>query len=462
MLPRFTVVACVFSMISAPLLAEERPSDSAATRGREALLRSHELFLPKFRAGAYDDAWRAWGLTEKPAEYDRLFRERYGLHPADHGNDGLPMGLRYIIRNDEKSLTLDCLICHASSFNGRSLIGTPNASLDYTALVHELSAVDPKAFVPEKYETLNTTRGTSEVSRLVLGAFSVRDPDLSLRDPEDARRFRPAGIEEPPIIPEEPPAWWNLKRKRDRMYVTGMADARSRRSMMVFLLDPRADEERLSRLEPTFDDIRSYILSLEPPKYPFAIDRQLADRGRRVFERNCAECHGSHDRDADYPGRLVSLDEVGTDPARALSAYPAGYVEFYNRTWFGRSEESQWNGAETDTEAGYIAPPLHGIWATAPYLHNGSVPTLEHLLNSESRPTTFTRTYRTDSNDYDESRVGWRTIDVDPRADHDRSTLDGRRVYDTTRPGHSNQGHTFGDALTDDERREVIEYLKTL
>src|SRR6185437_677273 len=100
---------------------------------------------------------------------------------------------------------------------------------------------------------------------------------------------------------------------------------------------------------------------------------------------------------------------------------------------------------------GYIAPPLDGIWITAPYFHNGSVPTLEAVLNSRIRPTCWTRDF--EHPQYDYSAVGWRyTVD----------TVGRRSVYNTTLPGYGNYGHTFGDRLSDRERREVIEYLKTL
>jgi len=57
---------------------------------------------------------------------------------------------------------------------------------------------------------------------------------------------------------------------------------------------------------------------------------------------------------------------------------------------------------------GYQAPPLDGIWATANYFHNASVPTVYHVLNSEARPKVFTRTYRTGVEDYDAVKLGWK------------------------------------------------------
>src|SRR5262245_19720787 len=65
-----------------------------ASRGEKSL---YEVVLdPAWPAEAYENAWKVWGLAEKPADYEAAFRRRYGLHPAPYENDGLPMGLKYI------------------------------------------------------------------------------------------------------------------------------------------------------------------------------------------------------------------------------------------------------------------------------------------------------------------------------------------------------------------------------
>jgi hypothetical protein len=89
------------------------------------------------------------------------------------------------------------------------------------------------------------------------------------------------------------------------------------------------------------------------------------------------------------------------------------------------------------------------------------VPTLYHLLKSNQRPRVFTRSYRAGVEDYDADRVGWRITEL-PQAPAARTPREARQIYDTSKPGRSNAGHNFGDALDDDERRAVIEYLKTL
>ena len=97
----------------------------------------------------------------------------------------------------------------------------------------------------------------------------------------------------------------------------------------------------------------------------------------------------------------------------------------------------------------YKARPLNGIWAAAPYLHNGSVPTLWDMLQTpENRPATF----HTGSHEFDAVKVGYLTTAVGAK--------DG--LFDTALYGNSNSGHLFGTQLTDDEKWSLIEYLKTL
>ena len=141
-------------------------------------------------------------------------------------------------------------------------------------------------------------------------------------------------------------------------------------------------------------------LRLEPPRYPWPVDDSLAATGRTVFNANCASCHGTyetHGQAETYPEKLVSLDVLGTDPVR-LKSLSAEYREKFQHSWLA-------NYNTTDPvwlPDGYVAPPLDGIWASAPYLHNGSVPTLWHLLHADERPVIWKRT----PTGYDQQRLG--------------------------------------------------------
>jgi hypothetical protein len=103
---------------------------------------------------------------------------------------------------------------------------------------------------------------------------------------------------------------------------------------------------------------------------------------------------------------------------------------------------------------------VQGEWATAPYLHNGSVPTIAALLDSTKRPKYWTRSF--DSKAYDPAALGWQFTEVDHGKADEGTASKRNALYDTSRLGYGNGGHTFGDKLTDDERGAVLEYLKTL
>ena len=426
-------------------------ADSAVERGRVALT-ARGYLKAAWTADAYTKAGRFWGFdapdpSADPDGYAAAFRRRYGLHPAPYPNDGLPMGLRRAPRRSDGSMTglhIDCLVCHGGSIGGQSIIGLGNTQLDLRPLFDDLTRADGRA-VPPPLFTLNSARGTVNAGMVDVILLSLRNRDLS-------RRVLPLPLGA--NLPElDVPAWW-LLRKKATMYYDGRTDARSVRTNMQFLLG-ELTLDQFRALEPTFRDIQAYLKSLTPPKYPFPIDAARAGRGRLVFEKTCARCHGTYGPDGSYPNKVVPLDVIGTDPERARGLSDR-FVAHFNATWFAERYKVD------ETMVGYQAPPLDGIWATAPYLHNGSVPTLYHLLNSSERPARFRRPPSTDFAHYDRDKVGWTFEPVDSPPDPTLPPFEARFLYDTSRFGLSNRGHTFGDKLSEAERMDVIEYLKTL
>ena len=144
------------------------------------------------------------------------------------------------------------------------------------------------------------------------------------------------------------------------------------------------------------------------------------------------------------PNLLPPINLVGADIAEGSTYLTERFVDGFNNSFYGET-------ARLEPSMGYVAPLLDGVWATAPYLHNGSIPTIGALLDSARRPTAWWWSF--DSEDYNTVSVGWHHDVVEVGAL-------SRAVYDTT--GLGDDGHTFGDALTDDERADLIEDLKTL
>jgi len=441
-------LALIFGVMSIAGTTSSIAEPPSTERGREVIT-SRGLLGPAWKEEAYTKAGKLWsGEVPDPATnreaYDEAFRQRYGLNLPVVPNDGLPMGLKKGVLPDGKrsGVQVDCLLCHGGSIGGTSYVGLGNTQLDASRLFDELARADGR-FIPPVSFAINTSRGTVNAGMFSAVLLSLRNPDLS-------RRFLPLKLEAK--LPElDTPPWWNLG-KKFTMYYDGRTPAESVRTNMQFLLGEKSLDD-LKKLEPTFRDIRAFFVSLTPPKYPFPIDRAKADRGKLVFEKSCAKCHGTYGPGGDYPNEIVDLKVIGTDPARAQGLSDK-LVAHYNATWLGEDHP-----ADT-TMTGYQAPPLDGIWATAPYLHNGSVPTVYNLLKSSTRPNRFKRPPSTDFSHYDKERLGWTFEPVEDSKKLDEN--ERRFLFDSSRFGLGNGGHTFGDSLSETERLDVIEYLKTL
>ncbi len=192
--------------------------------------------------------------------------------------------------------------------------------------------------------------------------------------------------------------------------------------------------------------LQDWLVKLPPPKHPserFPVDAARAAAGRVIFERECGACHLPG---GPQTGQVVPLDVVGTDPHRAQMWTPEAAAAFnarYQRYSFGFSQFRSTHG--------YVSVPLDAIWTRAPYLHNGSVPTLRDLLRApQDRPKVFYRGY----NVFEPKDVGF--VSQGPEAQRN-----GFR-YETAQPGNSNQGHLSGTQLSDRDKDALLEYLKTL
>jgi hypothetical protein len=157
-----------------------------------------------------------------------------------------------------------------------------------------------------------------------------------------------------------------------------------------------------------------------------------------VFDRDCAGCHAFGGAKT---GQVIPVEQLGTDGHRVKIWTPEA-ARAYN-------EYGPFNHFRSTN--GYVSVPLDAIWTRAPYLHNGSVPTLRDLLEPPpQRPKVFFRGYDL----FDAENVGF--VSQGPEA---------QRVgfrYDTGEVGNSNAGHLFGTALPPEEKRSLLEYLKTL
>lgn len=370
----------------------------------------------------------------------------------------------------------NCMICHANiGVDGQIAIGLPGIDLDFGYFANEVAGLQSQLELvqdllsPESYAELQKfadrlgaiapyvqteVAGVNPADNLAGILFSHRDPE-TLAWSDEPLLTPPEKI----VAPVDPPPWWRMK-KKSTMFYTALGRGDHGRIMMTastLCIDSVPDARRIDE---DFDDVRAYIASLEAPRWPEellgAIDRDLANRGKSLFEAKCAKCHGTYAEDGDdagdtYPNLWVALEDIGTDPLLAVGASHVAerFVAWFNGSFYGKT-------ARLVPEPGYVPPPLDGVWATGPFLHNGSVPTLAQVLDTTARPTYWRRL-----DGFDAERAG--LVYKDVTVGHDQLSGPGKRVvYDTTLLGHGNGGHDFGDSLSAEQRAAVVEYLKTL
>jgi hypothetical protein len=193
-----------------------------------------------------------------------------------------------------------------------------------------------------------------------------------------------------------------------------------------------------------------YLREKSPPPYPFPdnVNTDLVSRGQAIYEELCADCH---ELGGARTGAVIPLKEIGTDRHRADM-----WTEEAKNNYSRFSDGYPWDFEHLANKEGYVAVTLEGLWLRAPYLHNGSVPSLEDLFKpADERPGGFYRGYDV----YDRDQVGFITSPESEQA---------RRHgfhYDVGQPGNSNLGHEgeeYGTNLNEEDKQALIEYLKTL
>lgn len=443
-------------------------------RGRLLLMDNGTPETPYMSCGVPESVVKLAGLDRGWAS---------ALKIPDRRDKDLPYESNYLVRpSGVKLVTTNCLFCHASKLGGQLVIGLPEVNRDFTQpdplsgssgsalrlaartlldantqseLARVLRIADASAQFPRP-----TTIGINPADSLFGMLAMHRDPvTLAWRDAPDST----AGTIPKRIIFSDVPALWNTHR-RPHLFATGFAHGDLARVMMTASLLCLEDRDEARKIDAFFPDIQAYINSLRAPKYEALsgrrIDAQVAARGKIYYANLCRRCHGDKDGEGSAPRTFVPLSEVGTDPIYAQvttreNDLPEGqtityFFSFFNRSWYGT--EGSAGKLVRPAQPGYVPPPLDGVWATAPYFHNGSVPTLDGVLDPALRPRTFRRSFNPDEYDFDHAGYPYEERTA-KRADP--------AVYDTTELGNSNQGHTFAASLSDGERAELLEYLKT-
>jgi hypothetical protein len=403
---------------------------------------------------------------------------------TEAGKD-LPIGVSRRRRLGIDQVGLNCAVCHTGTVREtptsapRIVLGMPANRLDLQAFVkfvlacsldNRLTAEAIKGRLPKKggpslFErallefglverlkdtTLNLQNRIAPVLADTVptwgrGRVDTFNPYKSVQFNWDLGKLPPSEL----IGASDFPSIWNQKpREGMHLHWDGDNDSVDERNLSAALgagVTPvTVDHDNLQR-------VRDWIWTLPPPQYPYQVDQPLASRGAPIYQQLCANCHADHRfRDGVISGSRVgqveALGIIGTDPYRLNSYTPAFAANQYSLY-----PDSPYRFSHFRKTNGYANHPLDGIWLRAPYLHNGSVPTLRDLLEPpESRPKAFYRGYDV----YDQLKAGFVS---------DVAAADGQVFtrYDTNVPGNANTGHVYGTTLPDDDKRAIVEYLKT-
>jgi hypothetical protein len=195
----------------------------------------------------------------------------------------------------------------------------------------------------------------------------------------------------------------------------------------------------------------NWLKTARPPDYPYPTDIKLATAGKPIYQKYCAGCHGTRELPFSHNPPLPD-ERVGEVTPIAMISTDRHRLDSF--TWTLSVNLGIYAGFHYRKTDGYVNVPLDGLWLRAPYLHNGSVPTLWDLLKpAAKRPKSFYR-----GNDvFDPAVVGFIS----------NVAQEGMRrffLFDTNRDGNGNAGHegqAYGTNLPANEKQALLEYLKT-
>ena len=235
---------------------------------------------------------------------------------------------------------------------------------------------------------------------------------------------------------------WNLRPRDGKALFWDGSNSSLKESVLASALAMGTAADSLDDDQSSLARVQNYISAVRPPAYPFAVDQTAAQQGRKIFDGACAACHAPG---GSRTGTVIPIAELGTDRLR-LDAWTSNDANAFNALGDGRD----WKLSGFRKTGGYVAVPLEGVWLRAPYLHNGSVPSLADLLEPpDRRPREFWRGYDV----YDPVNVGFVS-----------TGSEARRIgkpHDVGQPGNSHAGHLYGTELPAESKRVLLEFLKT-
>ena len=457
------------------------------------------LFKDKLPKGREEEGWGALGfITEDFAEGAERPRHKRPVGTTMRNFMGL------------ERIFLNCAVCHAGVVRNQAsdkpliVSGMPANTIDLEAFQNFLSAVaeDPrftpddilKAIEDQNVELDGINRmalyfiGVKQMKTLIQGIserfeFTLDEPAFG---PGRFDTFSPAKAlmnwprknipaHERIGVVDFPSIW--LQEKKRHMWLhwdanNNKLEERNRSAAFGTGANfPILDRQSVARME-------KWVLTAAPPGFAttlgVTIDEARAAEGAELYKANCASCHGASGTDftGEHVGQAEPIDRIGTDRFR-FDNYTYDLMINQSTLYAGNAEERFQNFRKSQ---GYANMPLDGLWLRAPYLHNGSVPSLRDLLRPEDqRPQAFYRGYDV----YDPVDMGFVSrLDQVPDAAKGHlfcyaTTAAGLAQCGADAPdnrgtcdagdckGNGKMGHNYGTDLTEAQRDTLIEYLKT-
>lgn len=208
-------------------------------------------------------------------------------------------------------------------------------------------------------------------------------------------------------------------------------------------------------------EVLDFVKDFEPIPFPGAVDYVQANKGRVIFENKCAACHGQYEGQitqlhlTSFPNKLTARGWIATDMTRA-DLITKKLIKKVNLQGPANQE------VDIAYTGSYVAPMLSNLWLSAPYLHNGSVPTLWHLMHPSERPVRFQH----GGHKLDFVKMG---IDAELNSQGNyiyRSNYvswSRSEIFDTSLLGRGRQGHEKPfDTMSEVDKKSLLEFLKLL
>ncbi len=391
---------------------------------------------------------------------------------TDPGED-LPVGMsrREVPHlGDQVSIGLNCAACHVGEVKfdnhppmrvmGMTSSFDPEAFYNATviAMLRASQPAGMKKYLGEYVREYDHRTDLSGIAKEHLNLFHnigvalhlPAEPPKNLPPPSGPGRNTAFGLlsavlfnEPTPYAPTKFSPVWNAD-QRTWVHWDGNTSSPINRNILASLGLGAPLEGRHAIMDFSLVDRQTQLSeAIRPPRYPLPVNEASASRGASIYAQYCAKCH---DVPAGYEDkRLHSVTEVGTDPAR-VKLFTAKQAALYNDFFAKLQLDGYTPSAEPTVRSTgkYVASDLAGVWARSPYLHNGSMRTMRDLLTP---PAERPKTFRRGDTEYDTANMGYKNK--------------GSYVFDTSTPGNFNSGHDYGTSLSQGQKKDLIEFLKT-